>query len=358
MTHEEIFTYQRETVTAVNKRFVIACIGLAHSHIYGMTNALISAGAELKWVYDTDKNALDQFKSKYPQVKTAESEQEILDDSEVNLIVSADIPSKRATLAIKSMRSGHNFFVDKAPALTLEECEAIKSTQKETGMKYFVYYSELITNEATVFAKQLVERGVIGKVFHMDIFAPHRLNPQSRPEWFWRRKDTGGILTDIGSHQIEQFLEFSGCCEARITDARVKNYFHPEYPEFDDFGDVTLESKNSITGYLRVDWNSPGGIKTFGDLRMTIEGEKGFIELRKNCDLGHTQTSNNVIVALDEGVFAESVSGKVTLTYFNKLINDCLTGSDTAMPMDFVYSAMELTVKAQETALAKNETEK
>ncbi len=358
MTHDEIFTFKNEKIKPIEQRFIFACAGLAHSHIYGMTDSLIAAGAELKWVFDTDKNAINQFKSKYPQVKTALSLDDILCDSEVNLIVSADIPSKRAELAIKSMRSGHNFFVDKAPALTLDECKAVKRTQIETGMKYFVYYSELITNPAAIFAKQLVGRGVIGKIFHIDIFAPHRLNPETRPQWFWRRKDTGGILTDIGSHQIEQFLEFCGCPEANITNARVKNYFHPQYPEFDDFGDIILESKNGVTGYLRVDWLSPSGIKTFGDLRMTIEGEKGFIELRKNCDLGNSQNTNNVIVALDDGVFAESVSDKVTITYFNRLINDCLTGSCTAMSMDFIYSAMELTVKAQETALNYYKQEK
>lgn len=354
MTHEEIFTFADKPVKKIAERFVFSCVGLAHSHIYSMTNSLLRAGAELKWVYDSDASAVEEFKKKFPDVMVAKSLDEVLDDKEVQLIASADVPSKRAELAIKAMNSGHNFFVDKAPVITLEECNAVKEAIEKTGMKYFVYYSELIENDATIFAKQLIDRGIIGRVYHLDIFAPHRLNAPTRPSWFWKRRDTGGIITDIGSHQIEQFLEFSGCADTKIISARAKNYFHHEYPEFDDFGDVTLESANGITGYIRVDWMSPEGIKTFGDLRMTILGEKGFIELKKNCDLGHSSTSNNVTVALDEGVFSESVGGKIYKPYFANMINDCISKTNTAMPQNIMYSAMELAVKAQNIALEIN----
>lgn len=353
MTHEDIFTFTKDEETPLKRNFVFSCIGLAHSHIYGMTNSLIKAGAELKWVYDDNADLLQAYSEKYPQAKAASSIEEVLEDSEVDLIVSADIPSRRAGLAIRSMEAGHHFFVDKAPAITLDQCTEVQKAREKTGMKYFVYYSELIENDATIFAKQLVERGVIGRIYHLDIFAPHRLNPESRPDWFWKRADTGGIITDIGSHQIEQFLEFAGSTKAKITSARVANYFHPQYPEFDDFGDFMIESDNGITGYMRVDWMSPAGIKTFGDLRLTILGEKGFIEIRKNCDLGHSSANNNVTVAIDDGVFSQSVSGKIDKPYFKRLINDCINGTDTAMSPELIRSAMELTVTAQNIALKK-----
>lgn len=354
MTHEEIFTYPSDDTQLVDSNFTFGVIGLAHSHIYGMTSSLIKAGAKLKWVYDDNKELIKAFVEKHENVSVATSIDQILSDNEIQLIASADIPSRRANLAIRTMNAGINFFVDKAPCLTLEECDEIESTQQRTGKKYFVYYSELIENDAAIFAKHICDRGVIGKLCHIDIFAPHRLNPQIRPEWFWSRKDTGGIITDIGSHQIEQFLEFANCKNATITSARVNNYFHPEYPEFDDFGDVTIKSENGITGYMRVDWMSPAGIKTFGDLRMTIVGEKGYIELRKNCNLGTSPSANNVFVATDDGVFFESVTGKLPRPYFKKLINDCVTGSNTAMPLDLIYSAMRLTVTAQSLALSNH----
>ena len=40
------------------------------------------------------------------------------------------------------------------------------------------------------------------------------------------------------------------------------------------------------TGYIRVDWFTPDGLSTWGDGRLTILGTDGFIEIRKNVDIG------------------------------------------------------------------------
>lgn len=354
MTHNDIFSFPQNNLPIVKGKLTFAVVGLQHSHIYGMTHSLINAGAELKWVFDDNPSLINPFLQMFPSAHVSKNLQEILADNQVQLVVSADIPSKRADLAVAVMNAGCNFFVDKAPALTLKECEDIRETQSKTGKKFFVYYSELIENDASIFAKNLINRGVIGKLCHVDIFAPHLLNAQLRPKWFWERKHNGGIITDIGSHQIEQFLEFSNCINAKITSARVKNYFHKDYPTFEDFGDITIESENGVTGYFRVDWLSPEGINTFGDLRTVLLGEKGFIELRKTLDIGTSKTTDNVIVALKNGVFKQSVTGKLAHPFFVRLINDCLTGSNTAMPLDLIFSTMELTVKAQMLALNAN----
>ena len=259
MTHEEIFSYNKKTPTPLEKPFKFAVAGIAHSHINGMCTGLISAGATLTYVYDEDKAALEKFLKKFPDAKVAESFEQILAMSDVELVASSAIPSHRAEIAIRSMRAGKDAFVDKAPLLTLEELDAVKKASEETGKKLFVSYSEFMHNEAAIFAKQLIDRGVIGDVCHVDIFAPHRLNAPSRPDWFWSREDTGGVLIDIGSHQFMQFLAYSGCDNATVNSARVANYFNTDHPGLDDFGDATLTAENGITGYVRIDWLSPKG---------------------------------------------------------------------------------------------------
>jgi predicted dehydrogenase len=253
------------------------------------------------------------------------------------------------------MESGKDVFLDKAPVISLEQLEAVRRTSLKTGRKLFVYYSEFVSVEASIFAKQLIDRGVIGDVFHMDIYAPHRLDPDTRPEWFFKRERTGGIIIDIGSHQLQQFLAFSGATDARVESARVNNYFFESYaPDggFDDFGDLTITANNGVTGYIRIDWNSPRGIGTWGDVRAVIEGSRGYIELRKNCDIGREKISNTVLVCTDDGVFTESVSGKVGIEYYSNVIADCINRTDTAMPTWQAYRAIELAIEAQTIALA------
>ncbi len=353
MTKEEIFVYNTHKPQPLDRPFVFGVTGLAHGHINGMCNGLKSAGATLKAVYESDERLLADFLKRNPGVKVCESLDELLADGEIELIAEAAIPSQRADIAMRAMRCGKDVFVDKAPLITFEQLDAVRACCEETGKKLFVYYSEFMHNEAAIFAKQLIDRGIIGEVCHIDIFAPHRLNAPTRPEWFFRREDTSGILTDIGSHQFQQFLEYAGAERATVDSARVGNYFNREYEGFDDFGDATLTAENGVTGYVRIDWLSPSGIKTWGDGRVTILGSRGYIELRKNCNIACEHTTNNVFVATDDGAFFESVSGKVGYPYFTNLISDCRNRTETAMSSLQAFTAIELAMTAQKIGLSK-----
>lgn len=351
MTKDEIFVFNPHVKQPLEKPFYFGVVGLAHAHINGMCAGLKGEGATLKAIYDDDKALLDEFVKKNPEVKVYDTLEELLADDEISLIASAAIPSHRADLAIRSMRAGKDFFVDKAPLITFEELDAVKACCRETGKKLFVYYSEFMHVEAAIYAKQLIERGVIGDVCHIDIFAPHTLAANTRPDWFFSRKDTSGILTDIGSHQFQQFLEYSGADNATVCSARVDNYFNKHYTEFDDFGDATLTAENGVTGYVRIDWLSPTGIQTWGDGRVTIIGSRGYIELRKYCNIGYPKTINNVLVATNDGAFIECVTGKVGYPYFARLIEDCINRTDTAMSPEQTFNAIELAMTAQKMGL-------
>jgi len=176
---------------------------------------------------------------------------------------------------------------------------------------------------------------------------PHRLNAPSRPAWFFKHEQYGGILCDIGSHQIEQVLFYTGAKDASITSARVANYANPEYPELEDFGDCTLVTDNGASGYFRVDWFTPDGLPTWGDGRMFILGTEGFIELRKYVDLGTERMGGRVYLSNQKGTQFFDVAGKVGYPFFGQLILDCLHRTENAMTQAHAFKAAELCVRAQ-----------
>lgn len=332
--------------------FAIAAIGLEHGHINGMCNGLIEAGASLKWVYDKDESKTLEFANKFDGVRIASSEEEILLDPEVKLIASAAIPSQRCELGIRVMAAGKDYFTDKAPFTTLEQLDAARQMVKETGKKYMVYYSERIGSEAAVFAGDLVYDGAIGKVVHVLGLGPHRLNPHTRPDWFFKKETYGGILCDIGSHQIEQFLYFAGVKDATIQKSQIANYKYPEYPELDDFGDAMLVGDNGATNYFRVDWLTPDGLSSWGDGRMFIMGTDGYIEIRKNVNVGtKDNTSNHIFMVNHEGEHHFQVEGQVGCPFFGQLILDCINRTEIAMTQEHAFKAGELCVKAQLEAI-------
>lgn len=329
--------------------FVFAVIGLDHGHIYGMAKGLVDAGASLKWVYDPDSQKAETFLKKFPNenVKKAESEQQIFEDNEVRLVASACITSERADLGIRVMKAGKDYFVDKAPLTTLEQLERVRQTIRETGKKYMVSYSERLQVESAVYAGELVKQGAIGTVIQVLGMGPHRLNAPSRPDWFFEKEKYGGILCDIGSHQIEQFLYYTGATDATVVNSEIGNYAHPEYPELDDFGDATLVGNNGATGYFRVDWFTPDGLSTWGDGRTFILGTKGYIELRKYVDVAKDETGDNVFWVDGEGEHFINVRGKIGFPYFGQLILDCINRTENAMTQEHALKAAELCVKAQ-----------
>lgn len=336
--------------------FFFAAMHLDHGHIGGMCNGLTESGGTLKYVYDTNRARGEEFCSRYPGAVLVESEDQILNDSEIRLVAGAAITSERCSLGLRVMDAGKDYFTDKAPFTTLEQLERARQKVKETGQKYMVYYSERIHSECAIYAGDLIGAGAIGKVIQVIGLGPHRLSGSSRPDWFFRRENYGGILCDIGSHQIEQYLYYSGARDATVVRSQIANYHHPQYPELEDFGDAVIVGDNGTTGYFRVDWFTPDGLSSWGDGRAVILGTEGYIELRKYVNIAVKDTGGEHLFLVDKhGEHHIECTGKVGYPFFGQLILDCLNRTETAMSQEHAFKAAELSLIAQQHAVRLGE---
>jgi predicted dehydrogenase len=323
-------------------------IGLNHGHINGQTEAVIRGGGELVSVYAKEPDLVQAFAKRFPQAKLASSEKEIFDDKSIHLVVSASIPSERAPLGVRVMKSGKDFMVDKPGITSLEQLAEVRKVQKETKRIYSIMYSERFENRATVKAGELVKAGAIGQVIQTIGLGPHRMNLKSRPQWFFDKKFYGGIICDIGSHQCDQFLFFTGSTKADVVSSQIGNVHYPQYPEFEDFGDLMVRGDGG-TGYIRVDWFTPDGLNTWGDGRLTILGTDGFIELRKNTDLAGHEGGNHLFL-VDQKETRYFDCKQEPLYYGEQLVQDILHRTETAMTQEHCFLATEIALKAQKNA--------
>jgi predicted dehydrogenase len=247
--------------------FCYAAAYLDHGHIYGQTNGLRDAGGTLRWVYDPDPARVQKFADTYPGVKIADSFEQILADPEIRLVTAAAVPDQRAAIGTRVLEAGKDYFTDKSPFTNLAQLESVREVVSRSGRKYAVYYAERLHNDAAWHAGELIAQGAVGRVLQVLNLAPHRLAKSTRPEWFFDKSRYGGILTDIGSHQVEQFLTYAGCSDATVNFARVENFSHPDKPGLEDFGEISLTGDNGASFYTRVDWYTPEGLRTWGDDR-------------------------------------------------------------------------------------------
>ena len=327
--------------------FTFAAAHLDHGHIYGQCNGLLEAGAGLKWVYDPDPKKVEAFLAKYPHTQVARSLDEILADDAVTLVSSAAVPCDRGPLGCRVMEAGKDYFTDKTPFTSLAQLDQAKAVVARTGRKYMVYFSERLHVESAMYATDLVAAGAIGKVVQVIGLGPHRLGKAARPDWFFEKAKFGGILTDIGSHQFEQFLTYTGATDATVTQAAVGNFANPDKPEFEDFGEASLLGDNGTSNYIRVDWFTPAGLGTWGDGRTIILGTNGYIELRKYIDVARDKAGDNVYLVDDTGERHLNVTGQVGFRFFGQLILDCLNRTEHAMTQVHAFKAAELCLRAQ-----------
>ena len=331
--------------------FVFAVMHLDHGHIDGMTQGLIGAGGTPKWVYDPQPERAQAFAEQFPEVKIAGSEEEIFADEQVLLVAAAAVPADRAPLGIRVMEAGKDYFTDKTPLTTLDQLAEARAAVQRTGKKYMVYYSERLHVEAAVLAGQYIDRGAIGEVIQVQGMGPHRLgDPTTRPDWFYQRSRYGGILTDIGSHNFEQMLTFTGSHDAEILSSSIGNFAHGDYPELDDYGDAHIALSSGASGFVRVDWFTPAGLRTWGDGRTFILGTEGYMELRKYVDVTTDNGGGQVILVDSEGEHRIDATGKVGYPFFGELVLDVLNRTENAMTQEHAFKAVELALQAQQQA--------
>src|SRR5579872_6486936 len=333
-----------------------AVCGMSHVHIYGMVGAVQRGGGELVAAWGGEPDKLAAFARRYPNVKIVKTQDEILDDPSIQLVLSSQIANERAPLGVRVMRHGKDYLSDKPGITTLEQLAEVRKTIADTKRIYAIMYSERLEVKAAVYAGELVRQGAIGKVIQTINIAPHQIiqhggdagGGAQRPDWFWNPDQYGGILCDIGSHQVDQFLYYTGSRQAEVVESQVANVRHPNHPRFQDFGDMVLRGDRGF-GYVRLDWFTPDGLGTWGDGRLFILGTDGYIEVRKYTNVAVSKQGNNLFI-VDKNQSRYIDCNNMPLPFGPEFVADVVNRTHIAQDQEQCLLAAELVIKAQKNA--------
>jgi predicted dehydrogenase len=332
--------------------------GMSHDHIHGMIKAMQRGGGELVAAWGAEPDKLASFTKRYPEVRMVEDQDAILDDRSLQLVLSSHVANERAGIGVRAMKRGKDFLADKPGVTTLEDLALIRRTLAETGRFYGIMYSERLEVPAAVYAGELIRQGAIGEVIQTINIAPHQIQQgvaggdaggaSKRPDWFWNDAQFGGILCDIGSHQVDQFLYYTGSTSAEVVASQVANVHHPGRPRFQDFGDMLLRGNRGF-GYVRLDWFTPDGLGTWGDGRLFILGTQGYIEARKYTNVAVSKQGNNLFVV--DGQRARYIDcSRGPLPFGAQFVADIVNRTHHAQDQEQCLLAAELSIKAQRNA--------
>jgi predicted dehydrogenase len=332
-----------------------AVCGMSHDHIYGMVGAIQRGGGELvaAWGSEEDEDKVAAFSKRFPAVRMVKTQDEILNDPSIQLVLSSQIANERAPLGVRAMKQGKDFLSDKPGITTLEQLAEVRKTITETKRIYAIMYSERLEVKAAVYAGVLIQQGAIGKVIQTINIAPHQIfqhggvagGGTGRPDWFWNPEQYGGILCDIGSHQVDQFLYYTGSTQAEVAESQIANVRQPDHPKFQDFGDMVLRGNRGL-GYVRLDWFTPDGLGTWGDGRLFVLGTDGYIEIRKYTDVAVKRQGNNLFLV--DGKEARYIDcNNMPLPFGPQFVGDVVNRTHVAQDQAQCLLAAELVIKAQ-----------
>ena len=326
-----------------------AVVGADHLHVFSLVEGLVQAGAEP--VAHLRSGDLIGAYEGWQTTSEARPLDAILGDPSIDLVVLVGVAGERSRVAVAAIRSGQAVLSAKPGITSRPQLEEIRSVLAgRAGRPYTVLFSERFENRAIARAVEMVRRGAIGRPVHVTGTGPHSLMADNRPDWFWEPDRSGGILVDIGSHQIDQFVALVGDPSAvQVDRSRVGNVACPDHPTMQDVGTMTLLAPG-VVGEHRVDYLSPPGLDTWGDVRLSVVGTTGTIEVRANIDVTGTPGAEHLILVDQDGARRIDVANDPR-PWAHDLLADLADDGERLMTQEHVLAVCELSLLAQERAL-------
>lgn len=327
----------------------IALVGADHNHLYEIIDRLVKAGAEA-----VAHAAEGSFVEHYAGWQSGSQERtfdDILADDSIDLIVTAAIPNRRAAIALAAIDAGKHVISDKPGLTTMDQLDAVRAAVADRpGRPWTVLFTERFENRAINEAVRLATSGAVGTIVHVIGAGPHTMWAKRRPAWFWDPDATGGILVDVGSHQVDQFMSITGAAAAdvSIVSSMVGNVASADHPAMQDIGSMTLAA-GSVIGDHRLDYLTARGLGTWGDCRLMIVGTDGTIEARANVDVAGVEGAEHLIVVDADGTRRVDISG-VVVDWAELALADIADAGERLMTQQHAIDVTDVCLRAQAAA--------
>ena len=202
---------------------------------------------QLKGVYDINPERLrvaeEQGYIAYPSLD------ELLSDSELDIVLVAATNEVHKELAIKALRKGKHVICEKPVTMTAKELEEIIAVSEECG-KIFTIDQNRRFNRDFINVCKTIEDGLIGKPY---VIESRVEGSRGMPNgWRTSKAQGGGMMFDWGVHLIDQVMYMN--CE-KVTNVFCKMY-SINYPEVDDNFRLTMTFESGLTAHIEISTNN------------------------------------------------------------------------------------------------------
>ncbi len=225
----------------------VGCAVLGYGPIFnwGLMHARWIQGVDdlqLLAICDKDPECAAKARQDYPEADVTTNMQEMLCRQDIDLVSVVTPHDTHAPLVIECLKAGKHVVVEKPMCLTVAEATEMIETAREAGRSLAVFHNR--RHDGNVRAvKGVIDDGLIGEVFHIELSACRFGSPDSR--WRSRKEISGGALYDWGAHGIDWVLSMVPSRMAQVTGFFHKRVWHDFSNE--DQTRATVLFENGVT---------------------------------------------------------------------------------------------------------------
>ena len=186
----------------------------------------------------------------FPAIKIYANAEEMLAESDADLVIVNTPHSSHASLALQCIEAGRNVVCEKPFAITTQECDAIIAAASAKNVMVSAFHNRH-WDGSILKALDVIRGGVIGDVLHV---ACH-MGKYAQPDDNWRssKSISGGILYDWGVHLLEyglqlinaEIIEVTGFASHGVWAKQTK--WQADTIEDDSFALVRFKNGASLT---------------------------------------------------------------------------------------------------------------
>lgn len=206
-------------MSAKKIRLGIAGLGMGLSHAsscFGAKNADLVAVADInsKAIEDRKDRLLKRFGEKNFKKLTSipmyADYRRMIKEAEIDAVIIA-LPTGMHVEASKfALRNGLHVLCEKPPSINAREMVKVAELSREKGLKY-MYVRQQRFDPVKQAVRKLINQGKLGEIYHSESKWMRTGGIPFRHGWGVNKDHGGGVLLDLGVHQIDDAWFLMGC---------------------------------------------------------------------------------------------------------------------------------------------------
>ncbi|NOK62364.1 MAG: hypothetical protein GFH27_549331n104 [Chloroflexi bacterium AL-W] len=180
-------------------------------------------GLEFRAIVDLNPQRRAQAQHDFPTVRVYQNAQELIDDTDVDVVVVATPPNTHARLTMDLLQAGKHVICEKPLCFTWQEAEQMLQAA-ETHQRLLSCHQNRRWDVDYLAIQQAIREGLIGEPFYLELFVGHYGHPCDY--WHSHEPISGGTLYDWGAHYLDWALNLFPGQTASVVGTEHKRVWH------------------------------------------------------------------------------------------------------------------------------------